>query len=462
MNETPTSVQSEEGVDPLESSKAEMERLLSTGNVDRAIEILTELHPADAADALETLDDEVLSALLTVWQPGAAAEVLSEIEAERRFQVAERMPAGTLADILDVMAPDEAADFLQWVDPGKRAALIGRMEREEASDVAELLDFPEDSAGRRMSQDFVAVAESLTAEEVIQKLREVPEDVELVYYVYVLGGSEQLKGVVSLRRLITARPTAHVSSLMKTDLESVRPTDPLESASELIERYNLIALPVTDDLGRMLGIITVDDVLESIEEEAEEDVLRFAGSISEDDGGSRGSLSGIRKRLPWLGIASVVELALAYALLRPLPRDLLLVTVAYIPLLLLTGGNAAVQAAARVLVRLSSPRTETWSPWLQARKELEAGFILALISAALTFPLVWILGSGVGLAAIVAPAVAITVIFGAGLGASLPIILHRLKFDPAIASGPLIGSAMDIVSLFVYVTLALVFQRSIV
>src|SRR5687768_17052940 len=219
MNETPTSVESEEEVDRLAATKTELDRLLSAGNNENAIDVLSELHPADAADVLETLDDEEISSLLTVWQPGAAAEVLSEIEAERRFQVAERMAAGILADILDVMAPDEAADFLQWVDPDKRTALIGRMEREEASDVAELLEFPEDSAGRRMSQDFVAVAESLTAEEVIQKLREVPEDVELVYYVYVLGGSEQLKGVVSLRRLITARPTAHVSSLMETDLE---------------------------------------------------------------------------------------------------------------------------------------------------------------------------------------------------------------------------------------------------
>jgi magnesium transporter len=211
----------------------------------------------------------------------------------------------------------------------------------------------------------------------------------------------------------------------------------------------------------MLGIVTVDDVLEVMEQEAEEDVLRFAGLVEEDDRGMRRSWPAVRRRLPWLAAATVIELSLAYILLRPLPADLLVVTVAYIPLLVFVGGNTAVSAAARVLVRLDSGRSEAWSPWVQARRELQAGLLLAVFAAALTLPLLVVLGRGWEFSLVVAVALAITVVAGAGLGAALPVVLKRLRLDPAIASGPLLGSAMDVVSLTVYISLALTFSRAI-
>lgn len=436
-----------------------LQDLLVDENFESALELLDSVRPADAADLLENLEDDQLATLMTAWSLGAAAAALQELEPTRRAALAERMPHGVLADILDIMPPDEAADFLQEVDPDHRARLLGRMEREEASDVAELLDFPEDSAGRRMSQDFVGVGEEMTADQVIETLRNVPEEVELIYYVYVLGGSEQLKGVVSLRRLITAAPNATVASLMEADIVSARPTDTVEEVVDIVRRYNLLALPITDDFGRMLGIVTVDDVLEAMEEEAEQDVLRFAGSIQEEQRGANRAWPALRRRLPWLGAATIIELALAYLLLKPLEKHLLVTAIAFVPLLVFVGGNTAVQAATRVLVRLGSERTETWSPWVQASKEIKAGAILAALAGGLAFPFLFLLGRGWEFAAVVAPALAITVLLGAAIGAALPIVLQRLRLDPAIASGPLLGSAMDIVSLFVYVTLALTFSK---
>lgn len=439
-----------------------LSHLLADGDIAGAVETLEGLRAADAADALESLDDDLLALLVDSWNVSSAAKALGELEPHRRAGLAERIPHARLADILDAMPPDEAADFLQEVDPEHRARLLGRMERDEASDVAELLDHPEDSAGRRMSQDFFAVGEDATADEVIEMLRRISEDVELIYYVYVLGGSEQLKGIVSLRRLISAPPNLPVGELMETDIVSVRPSDDVEVVVDLVRRYNLLALPVNDEYGRMLGIVTVDDVLEAIEDEAEQDVLRFAGSIEETDGGSTKVWPAFRRRLPWLAVATTVELLLAYLLLRPLPRELLVLTVSYIPLLVFVGGNTAVQAAARVLRRLVGGRSEAWSPWGQARKEIEAGLLLALIAGALTFPLLALIGRGVAFAAVVAPAVALTVVAGAALGAALPIVLQRLSIDPAIASGPLLGSAMDIVSLLIYISLALAFSRFVI
>lgn len=435
--------------------------LLTENNFAEALALLDSVRPADAADLLEHLDDDVLALIVQKWDPQGAAKALGELEPERRAALAERIPSERLADILDAMPSDEAADFLEEVDPERRAGLIGRMEREEASDVAELLDYPEDSAGRRMSQDFVGVSEEATADEVIEILRAVPEDVELIYYVYVLGGSEQLKGVVSLRKLIASQPQTTMTSLMEADIVLVLPNDDVESVVDLTQRYNLLAVPVTDEFGRMLGIVTVDDVMEAIQEGSEQDVLRFAGSFEEKNPGGRQTWPAVRRRLPWLAAATIIELALAYLLLRPLPRDLLVVTIVYIPLLVFIGGNTAVQAAARVLVGLQSERTETWSPWVQARREMQAGLVLAVLATILTFPLLLAFGRGMEFAAVVAPAVGLTVAAGAALGASLPIVLKRMRLDPGIASGPLLGSAMDIVSLFIYIGLARTFTRFI-
>ena len=443
-----------------EDHAIKLETLLDSGDSAGAILYLESLHAADAADVLEALDHEHLVATMERWDVEKAADVLRELEPEHRGLLARKLDSRTLADILDVMAADDAANFLEEIDPDTRARLIGRMERDEASEVAELLDFPDDSAGRRMSQDFFSAGEHTTADEVIDLMREVPQEVELVYYVYVLGGSGQLKGVVPTRRLITAAPQIPIGELMETDLVTVKPTDDVEAVAELVQRYDLLAVPVVDDFERMLGIVTVDDVLESLAEEAEADVLRFAGSVEEESGQPR-VWSAFRRRLPWLVAATLIELLIAYFLLKPLRPDLLIVTIAYIPLLIFVGGNTAVQAAARVLVRLVSGRTEAWSPWVQARKELHAGFLLALIAGALTFPFLALLGRGWGLAAVVAPSVAITVVVGAGLGSTLPIILHRMRLDPAIASGPLLGSAMDIVSIWIYVSLAIRFARFI-
>ncbi|MGH2773648.1 MAG: magnesium transporter [Actinomycetota bacterium] len=446
----------------VEQLATDLEALVDRGELDRALGLLQDVRPADAADLIESLDDDRLAQVVDHWDARHAAEVLTELQDDRRAALVQRIPPARLADILDVMAPDEAADFLGEVPAADRARLLGRMEREEASDVAELLDFPEGSAGRRMSQDFVAVSEETTVQAVIDRLREVPDDVELIYYVYVLGGSEQLKGVVSLRKLITAGPGVAVGELMQEEVVAVRPEEEIGAAQEIVRRYNLLALPVTDEYDRMLGIVTVDDLMESIEEEGEHHLLRFAGSLDDREHASYRTWTAIRKRLPWLAAATVIELLVAYALLRPLPPDLLVALIAYVPLLIFVGGNTAVQAAARVFVRLSGSPTEVRNPWRQARREVEAGAVLAFLAAAATFPLLLMGGKGLEFAAVVTPAVAVTVLAGAGLGACLPIVLRRFRIDPAIASGPLLGTAMDALSLFIYVTVAVQFSRFLV
>ncbi|MGH2811497.1 MAG: magnesium transporter MgtE N-terminal domain-containing protein, partial [Actinomycetota bacterium] len=225
----------------VEALAADLAGSLAGGRTEVAHELLGSLRPADAADLLESLDDDLLARVVALWEPEKAAEALGELEEDRQAALAERMPPESLADLLDAMPPDVAARFLEEVDRDRRVRILGRMEREEASELAELLEYPEDSAGRLMSPDFVAVGEDATAQQVIERMRSIPEDVELIYYVYVLGGSEQLKGIVSLRRLITVGPSTPVGDVMETDLVTIRPEEDQEAAADLVRRYHLLA-----------------------------------------------------------------------------------------------------------------------------------------------------------------------------------------------------------------------------
>ncbi|MEA2574812.1 MAG: magnesium transporter [Chloroflexia bacterium] len=225
---------------------------------------LTKLHEADLADILEALDVEAQDYVLSTLDPEMAADTLSEMEPERQAQAIESIEPERAADILEAMPPDEAADILGDISPARAADLLNRMEAEEAEDVRELLAYQEDSAGGIMTNDFITIPVDLTAERTLEHLRHIDPQSEGIHYLYITDAEQRLLGVISLWRLILANPETPVSDFMVSPVISVQVTDSKEDVAATLAKYNLLAVPVVDAEGRILGIVTVDDAIESV------------------------------------------------------------------------------------------------------------------------------------------------------------------------------------------------------
>ncbi len=223
---------------------------------------LAKMHPADLADIVEQLDIEAGDYILSTLDTEFAAETLQEIQPERQASVLESIEPERAADILEAMDPDEAADVLGDISPRRAADLLSRMDQEDAEDVRELLLYPENSAGGVMTTEFISIPVGLTAEETIERLRDLSPDAETIYYLYVTDPAETLLGVISLRDLIVAKPGTPVDKFMVTPFISVPADLPKEDVADVIAKYNLLALPVTNSSGKILGIVTVDDAME--------------------------------------------------------------------------------------------------------------------------------------------------------------------------------------------------------
>jgi magnesium transporter len=225
---------------------------------------LAKMHPADLADIVEQLDIEAGDYVLSTLDTEFAADTLQEIEPERQASALESIEPERAADILEAMEPDEAADVLGDISAARAADLLSRMDQEDAEEVRELLAYPEDTAGGIMTTEYLAIPSDLTAEQTIQRLRELAPDAETIYYLYVTDEEENLLGVISLRDLIVSPPDRHVKDFMVSPAIQVQATDTREDVAAVLAKYNLLAVPVTDAPGRMLGIVTVDDAIDSV------------------------------------------------------------------------------------------------------------------------------------------------------------------------------------------------------
>ena len=225
---------------------------------------LDKLHPVDLADILEDLDYKKRTDFIEDLDVETAAEAVAEMEADTQIEIIEHLGSEQAADLLEEMPPDEAADLLGELTEEKADELLNLMEPEEAQEVRELMEYEEGTAGALMTTEFIALAPELTAAEAFPQLRKLAKEAETIYYLYILGGGETLMGVVSLRELLIAEPETRLESLMQTRIISVLPEDPDERVTELIDKYALLAVPVVEESGKMLGIITVDDVLDML------------------------------------------------------------------------------------------------------------------------------------------------------------------------------------------------------
>jgi magnesium transporter len=406
---------------------------------------LCDLSPLDLGRLIARLGDETL------------AELIAELDAVDAARLLRKLGLAQAADVLEEMDPDDAADVVGVLEPDEAEAVLVAMEDEEAREVRDLLQYPPESAAGIMTPDFVAVAPYLSADEALEQLGRVAEKAETVYYVYVTDPTtERLLGVLSLRSLALAPRWKLVSQLMTPDVVSVRADADQETAARLLERENYLALPVVDDADRLIGIITADDAADVLLEEVGEDMERLGGSLPLDEPYLRASLVHLfRKRIGWLLVLFVAE-AYTGTVLRHFETTLseMVALAFFIPLLIGTGGNTGSQTVTTLVRAMAVGEVQFRDLWRVLRRELCVGALLGIVMGLVTYARAWMLGVGVEVGPVVAVTAVFIVVWAAAVGAVLPLILHRLKIDPAVVSAPLISTLVDGTGLLLYFEVA--------
>ncbi len=414
---------------------------------------LVDLHATDVAEILDRLKFDQANYLFRLLENEVKADVLIELDEEQRSSLLHAMTAEEIAEeVLENLDSDDAADVMSELPDTKAEEVIGLLEDpEQASDIRDLLNYPEGTAGALMAKELVKVQGEWTVTRAIREIRRQAEELHQVYTVYVVDENDRLTGRLSLKHLLLAAESTRskIKDLQKEDgIISILGQESADKATKLMERYDLVALPVVDKENCLLGRITIDDAVDAIIEDAERD-YQLASGISEDVESSDSVWTLTRARLPWLLIGLVGGLGGAYIIgafdIHENARMAL-----FIPLIAAMGGNVGVQSAAIVVQGLASSSLGTGGIVSRLSKELGVGLINGVICALLILGSSMVLGFGTSLSITVSIALLCVIVFAALFGTFVPLMLDRYKIDPALATGPFITTVNDIIGLMIY------------
>jgi magnesium transporter len=426
-----------------------------------AASALLAYHPVEMAEALESLDIDDRFAIFRYLPDGIAAQILRMADAEFRADVLERLPAQRLAELLDRRPVDEAGTLLDEIPEERASEVLALMPSAEAQPLQALRRFPPQSVGRLMVRRVPRVSPLLTVAEALEYLRRTDADLETVNNLYVVDPSGRLVGVIALRELVTAHPERRLAELMQRRLIMVTPETDREEAANLLSRYNFLALPVVDDERVLLGIVTVDDLIDVLIQENTEDVLRMGGV-----GGSEGPQATtpywagrihavVKKRLPWLLLLFVAGtftgsvLGHFQSLLGVVPMLAL-----FIPLLIGTGGNAGSQSVTTVVRGLAVGEIRLRDFLRVLVRECATGLLLGVLLGAIAFGAALLWKATLPLAAAVGVTVVAVCAWANTVGAMIPMLAQRLRVDPTVASAPFITTLVDTTGLVIYFLVA--------
>jgi magnesium transporter len=353
------------------------------------------------------------------------------------------------------MSPDDATDVLAELTDEEAEQILQAMEPEEAAEIRELLPYPPDTAGGRMTPAFVAIAPNVRADDAIQMLRQVAAEAETIYYVYVLDADEHLLGVLSLHNLVLTKPDTPVSEVMVSDPFRVEASADQETVARLLTDLNLLALPVVDDQDRLLGIITQDDIADVLEEEATEDIERLGGSQPLDMPYRLASVPLlVRRRVGWLLFLFVAGLLTTQVLVHFEARlEMVPALTLFIPLIVGIGGNVGSQTATTLVRAIGIGEVDLRDAGWVLLKELSTGLLMGLALGAAGF-IRGGLEAGMQIGLVVALTILVLTIWSSGVAAVLPLVLRKIGADPAVVSAPFIATLVDATGLMIYLTIA--------
>jgi magnesium transporter len=422
-------------------------------------EFLEEIHDEDLADLVGLLGKDESAKLLETVSPEQAARILERLDDDRQQELVEDIGVESIAPIVTEMRSDDRADLVSMLPEAMSESLLESIEKvdpEAAADIEELAQWPEDSAGGLMTTDYVSVTPGMTVAQVIEKIRTEGTEAETVYYVYVLGKMNRLLGVASLRDLLLAKPFDNIDDVMVEMVHVVSPTTDQEEVARTMAKYDFSALPVVGPGQRLLGVITVDDVMDVLTEEHGEDVQRIAAIEPTEEGYLQTTFwTLIRKRLVWLCVLFAGSFFTGTALRAY--DDVLgaIETLAlYVPLLISTGGNSGSQSATLVIRGLAMNDVQLSDYAKIFRRELGQGLVMGGVLSVLGAlrALAW--GDGPLFAGVVAITLVGIVTMGCVVGSMFPLLLRRVGLDPATSSAPFIASMVDVFGILIYFSVA--------
>lgn len=435
---------------------SEVKSLIDNNKILELRELLEEYHIIDIFDIMEYLEEDMKVKLFEVLPIDMSASILEECDVEFFKTILSKIDIEHRKNILELMSLDDMADILSQLEEDEREGVMELLSQEDADDVKELLIYEEESAGGIMTTGYIEVNKDMTAKDAIEHMRENAKEAETIYYIYVVDNQERLVGVISLRELITARDSNIVADLMSENIISVYVDEDREEAVRLVSKYNLVAIPVIDRQKRLKGIITVDDIIDVMEEEATEDMYKFAGSSEHEveliekinPTPKEQIFSSVRARITWLiitllgGLISTAIISNLDIIMNPTYAPLIF----FIPVVIGMGGNIGTQSSALTVMTLYNKDLD----YKNVLKEGVVGFITGILCSVIIAIAAFIFIKDIGVVLAVSLSLFINMIVGAMIGAFMPALLKRLDVDPSIISAPLISTILDITGVTVY------------
>lgn len=431
-----------------------IKRLVAGANLEAVESFLAPLHPADIADIIQELDAPQQVEVIKRLDKETAAEVLTEIDQQSGQALLLLLSDRVVVSLLGEMPSDDAADIMSALPPEKTERIEALLPSEDREQLQELMEFEEDTAGGLMGVEKIAVRESATIDDAIGFVRKGADEIENLQKIYVVNAAGKLTGSVGILDLLLHSPSTRISDVMEKNVISVPVEMDQEEVAGMFGKYDEFTLPVVDARGVLVGRITVDDIIDVIEEEASEDIAHIAGT-SEEELGETSPLRISRRRLPWLVIGLFGQVIAALLMSRyEVPLKTKVVLAFFVPLIVGTAGSIGIQAAVVVVRELALGQIDVMRLGRRVLKELQVAVINGIILGTVLFGVVMIWRGDIGLGILLPSALLIVILVAALIGSSVPLLFQKLKIDPAIATGPFITVINDIVGLTIYLTMA--------
>lgn len=436
----------------LDSILPDIEALIDQNQKGALLNILIDLHPADIEGIINRLRKEKRKYLFDLLPAELASQVLSELDAPVAEDVLHEISEERITSIITEMDSDDAADIIGELPDHVQAKVLDTLENDVSDEVKSLLRYDEDSAGGIMATEVLSMPDEATVNETIEKIRELHEEFDNLYYVWVVNNSGKYLGSVSLTSLVLAHGNTKLSKIMDTDTQAISSDMDQEEVAIFFKKYDIVSAPVVDTHGKLIGRITIDDIVDVLEEEGSEDIARIAGAPDEEIQEDSAFIIS-RARIPWLLVAFAGELVAAYILsFFSLQLSQQVIIALFIPVVMAMGGASGQQASVTVVRGLATGDIELRDTKTRLYKEFRISLLNSLFFSFLLFGIVY-LWYGLIFAIILGGSMFIVINNATVLGALVPLMFKRLNIDPALAAAPLVSTTNDIIGLVIYLTI---------